>query len=47
LIIRDKNDSTREASPLKAADDAIVLDTTGMTLDEVVSESIKLINKEV
>jgi len=47
LILRDKNDSTRAASPLKPADDAIILDTTGMSLDEVVSESIKLINKDV
>lgn len=47
LIIRDRNDSTRAASPLKAADDAIILDTTGMSLEEVVNESIKLINKEV
>jgi len=47
LVLRDRNDSTRAASPLKAADDAIILDTTGMSLDEVVNESIKLINKEV
>jgi len=47
LILRDKNDSTREASPLKPADDAIILDTTGLSLDEVVAESIKLINKDV
>ena len=46
LIVRDRNDSTRAASPLKAADDAIILDTTGMSLEEVVDESIKLINKE-
>lgn len=46
LIIRDKNDSTREASPLKPADDAVILDTTGMNLDEVVEAAVKLINKE-
>ena len=46
LIVRDRNDSTRAVSPLKAADDAIILDTTGMSLEEVVDESIKLINKE-
>lgn len=33
---RDFNDSTRECDPLKKAEDAIVLDTTGKTIDEVV-----------
>jgi cytidylate kinase len=31
---RDKNDSERSAAPLKAADDAVVLDTTVLTLEE-------------
>ena len=33
---RDHNDSTREASPLKQAPDAELVDTTHMTIDEVV-----------
>ncbi|MBN1192962.1 MAG: (d)CMP kinase [Coriobacteriia bacterium] len=33
---RDHIDSTREASPLEAADDAELLDTTGLSIDEVV-----------
>ncbi len=33
---RDHNDSTRAASPLKQAEDAELLDTTSMTIDEVV-----------
>ncbi|MBQ9961314.1 MAG: (d)CMP kinase [Firmicutes bacterium] len=33
---RDYNDSTRAASPLRKADDAEELDTTSMTIDEVV-----------
>jgi cytidylate kinase len=33
---RDRDDATRIHSPLKKADDAIHLDTTGMTIDEVV-----------
>ena len=32
---RDERDSQREASPLKPADDALVLDSTLMTIDEV------------
>lgn len=45
LMQRDKNDSTRAASPLKKADDAIVLDTTELTLEQVVDEAIKIILK--
>lgn len=36
LVSRDTYDSTREASPLCCAADAFELDTTGMTVDEVV-----------
>lgn len=33
---RDKNDSEREASPLRQADDALLIDTTGNTLEQSV-----------
>ena len=46
IIKRDNNDMSRAASPLKKADDAIELDTTGKSLDEVVAEVIKLANEE-
>ncbi|MCI5568213.1 MAG: (d)CMP kinase [Veillonellaceae bacterium] len=39
---RDKADSEREISPLVRVDDAVLLDTTGMSIDEVVAEIIKL-----
>ncbi|HSL01783.1 MAG TPA: (d)CMP kinase [Rubrobacteraceae bacterium] len=39
---RDRRDSEREASPLKPAPDAVVLDTTALTLEEVVDEVIEL-----
>lgn len=42
---RDHNDMTREISPLKKADDAIEVDSSDMTIDEVV-ETIKNICKE-
>ncbi|OVE82181.1 cytidylate kinase [bacterium M21] len=32
---RDRIDSTRKVSPLKQADDAVLVDTTGMSIDEV------------
>jgi len=37
LARRDTIDSTRAADPLTEADDAVVVDTTGMTIDEVVA----------
>lgn len=37
---RDHIDSTREESPLRKADDALVLDTTFMTLEEQVDEVV-------
>ncbi|PIP18862.1 MAG: cytidylate kinase [Candidatus Omnitrophica bacterium CG08_land_8_20_14_0_20_41_16] len=38
LSNRDKIDSNREFAPLKKADDAIYVDTTDMTIEEVVSK---------
>ena len=35
---RDRQDSTRKASPLKTAEDAIVIDSTHMSIEEVVEE---------
>ena len=35
---RDERDRRRAVSPLKAAGDAIIIDSTAMTLDEVVAE---------
>ncbi|MCX5711806.1 MAG: (d)CMP kinase [Candidatus Omnitrophica bacterium] len=43
LLNRDTIDSTREVAPLKKADDAIYLDTTKMTIDEVVAEILNRI----
>ncbi len=34
LTVRDENDSTRAAAPLKAAEDALLLDTTEMDFEE-------------
>ncbi|MDZ4180627.1 MAG: (d)CMP kinase [Coriobacteriia bacterium] len=36
LVARDEADSSRETAPLVAAGDAVVLDTTGLTIDQVV-----------
>lgn len=42
MIIRDKNDSSREFAPLVKAADAILVDTTKMTIDEVANTIINL-----
>ena len=39
---RDRQDSEREVSPLKPAPDAVVLDTTTLSLEEVVSRVLDL-----
>jgi len=41
---RDVRDSSRAESPLKAADDAIVLDTSDLSIDEVVTRILNHIN---
>ncbi|MRS11470.1 MAG: (d)CMP kinase [Actinobacteria bacterium] len=38
---RDTHDSTREASPLEAAADAEILDTTGLSVEQVVDEIVR------
>ena len=44
LANRDNIDSTREVAPLKKADDAIYVDTTNLTIEQVVNELLKWIN---
>lgn len=41
--LRDAQDSEREHSPLRPADDAIQLDTTGLSVDEVVERIAELV----
>ena len=41
IVRRDENDRRREVAPLKKAEDACVLDTTSMTLEEVVDEIVE------
>ncbi len=40
---RDKQDTQRAAAPLKAADDAVLLDTSGNTLEESIAAVCRLI----
>jgi cytidylate kinase len=47
LAARDLADSTRKASPLKPADDAVVIDTGEMTIEEVVRHIIDLARSQI
>jgi CMP/dCMP kinase len=40
--LRDAQDEEREHSPLVKADDAVELDTSGLSIDEVVGRIVKL-----
>ena len=43
---RDHIDSSREHSPLKPANDAIIVDTTGKTIETVVAEILTLVQEK-
>jgi len=44
MILRDKNDSERDVAPLKAADDAVILDTTNLDFNESYEAICKLVS---
>lgn len=44
---RDYNDSHREIAPLKPAEDSIIFDTTGNTLEESVEKLLKMIKERL
>ena len=46
LVLRDHKDSTRDHSPLKKADDAFEIDTTNMTINEVVNKIVNIVNQK-
>ena len=46
ILKRDKQDSTRENSPLKKANDAIEVDTTGKNIEEVKNIILNLYNNK-
>lgn len=47
LIERDYNDSHREIAPLRPSEDGVILDTTGLSLDESVNSIIKIIKENI
>ncbi|MBO8434600.1 MAG: (d)CMP kinase [Tyzzerella sp.] len=44
---RDENDINREHNPLRKAEDAFELDTTGMTIEEVTEKILSIIEEKV
>lgn len=47
MVYRDKNDSEREFAPLKAAEDAVLVDTTEYTFDESFEILLNIIRKRL
>lgn len=45
MIERDRRDSTRVDSPLKAADDAIVVDSSGLSIEEVFERMMEHVHR--
>ncbi len=46
LRIRDYNDSHREIAPLKPADDSVIINTTGYTLEESIDKIVATIKEK-
>ena len=42
---RDERDSQRSAAPLRMADDAVLLDTSDMTIDEAIAAAIGIVEE--
>lgn len=45
IKLRDHNDSTRTIAPLRPADDAVIIDSSEMTLDEVVAKVVSMVKE--
>ncbi len=45
IISRDERDSSRKTAPLKPAEDAILIDTSTLTLEEVINKVLELSHK--
>lgn len=47
LAQRDARDATRSHAPLKPAEDAVIIDTTGITIVQVFDNILKLVNEKL
>jgi CMP/dCMP kinase len=46
ILKRDQSDENRAVGPLKPADDAVIVDTTGLSIDEVVEKLISCVKQK-
>jgi len=46
ITARDARDTTREDSPLAAAEDAIVIDSTGLSIEQVFQRMMEFVNRK-
>jgi CMP/dCMP kinase len=46
MIERDRRDSTREDSPLKVAEDGIIVDSTGLSIDQVFEKMMAVVEEK-
>ena len=44
---RDERDSSRAAAPLRQADDAVLLDTTDLSVDQAIAQAIRLVEEQL
>ena len=44
---RDERDSMREVAPLRPAEDALLLDTSNLSVDEAIAEAIRLVEDRI
>jgi cytidylate kinase len=47
LRARDARDMERAAAPLKPADDALLLDTSDLTIEQAVRQAIALVERRI
>jgi CMP/dCMP kinase len=47
LADRDRRDTTRAASPLAVAEDAVVIDTTALSIDEAVERVMEIVREKI
>ncbi len=47
MIVRDRNDKTRKTAPALPAEDAIILDNSGLNREETIAAAIKIITDKI
>jgi len=47
MVARDKRDSSRAAAPLKPAEDAIIVDTSAMNIEQVLEKIVSLVEAKI